>query len=84
MKECQIIDFAIPGDQNVAIKEQLKIDKYHDLRIELQKVWNVKVVVIPAVIGTLGTMSKKIHHYIKETDIPADIVSIQKTAILGT
>ena len=76
--------FAIPGDQNIAIKEQEKIDKYQDLRIELQKVWNVKVVVIPVVIGALGTMSKKIHHYIKQIDIPADIVSIQKTAILGT
>ena len=40
--------------------------------------------VIPVVIGALGTVSKKIHHYIKETDILADIVSIQKTAILGT
>ena len=44
-RECQIIDFAIPGDQNIAIKEQEKIDKYQDLRIELQKVWNVKAVV---------------------------------------
>ena len=59
-RECQIIDFAIPGDQNIAIKEQEKVDKYQDLRIELKKVWNVKVVVIPAVIGALGTMSKKI------------------------
>ena len=34
MRECQIIDFAIPGDQNIAIKAV----KYQDLRIELQKV----------------------------------------------
>ena len=52
--------------------------------MELQKVWNVKVVVIPAVTNALGTMSKKIPHYIKQIDIPTDIVSIQKTAILGT
>ena len=37
-RQCQIFDFAIPGDQNMAIKEQEKIDKYYDLRIELQKV----------------------------------------------
>ena len=61
MRECQIIDFAIPGDQNIAIKAV----KYQDLRIELQKVWNVKVVVILVVIGALGTMSKKIHNCIK-------------------
>ena len=45
-RERQIIDFAIPGDQNKAIKEQEKIDKYQDLMIELQKVWIVKLVVI--------------------------------------
>ena len=31
-RECQIIDFAILGDQNIAIKEQEKNDKYQDLR----------------------------------------------------
>ena len=52
--EYQIIDFAIFGDRNMVIKEQEKIDKYQVLIIELQKVWNVKVVVIPVVIGALG------------------------------
>ena len=52
--ECQIIDFAISGDRNIVIKEQEKIDKYQVLIIELQKVWNIKVVVIPVVIGALG------------------------------
>ena len=52
--ECQIIDFAISGDRNIVIKEQEKIDKYQVLIIELQKVWNIKEVVIPVVIGALG------------------------------
>ena len=34
-RECPIIDFAISRDQNIAVKEQEKIDKYQDLRIEL-------------------------------------------------
>ena len=51
--ECQIIDFAISGDRNIVIKEEEKIDKYQVLIIELQKVWNVKVVVIPVVIGAV-------------------------------
>ena len=41
------------------------------------------MVVISVIVGALGTMLKKIHHYIKQIDIPADIVSIQKIAILG-
>ena len=64
-RERQITDCVIPVDQNIAIKEQEKIDKYQNLRKKLQKVWNVKEVVIPVVIGALGTISKKIHHYIK-------------------
>ena len=76
-RESQINDFSIPGDQNVA--------KYQDVRTELQKVWNVNVVVMPVVIGTLGTKSKKMHHhYIKQIDMLTDIISIEKTAILGT
>ena len=35
---CRIIYFAIPCNQNIAIKEQEKNDKYQDLRIELQNV----------------------------------------------
>ena len=52
--ECQIIDFAISGDRNIVITEQEKTDKYQVLIIELQKVSNVKVVVIPVVIGARG------------------------------
>ena len=40
--------------------------------------------VIPVVIGALGTMSKRIiHKYKKKIDILSDIISIQKKAILG-
>ena len=41
-KSCLIIDIAIPGDQNIMVKEQEKIDKYQDLRIELGKLWKLK------------------------------------------
>ena len=36
-REGQITDFAIPSDQNIAIKEQAKMEKYQELRTELQK-----------------------------------------------
>ena len=56
------------------MKEKEKDEKYQDIRIELQKVWNVKVVVIPVVMGGLRTMSKEIHHFVKQVDI----ISIKK------
>ena len=53
-----LIDVAIPGDRNVSKKEAKKISKYKDLITEIQRMWNVKANVIPALIGATGTISK--------------------------
>ena len=37
-KTCKIIDFAVPGDSRIEEKEKKKIEKYQDLRRELQKI----------------------------------------------
>ena len=55
---CEIIDFEVPGDSRIEKKEKDKIEKYQDLRRELQKIWNVKVKNIPLVVGSLGAMPK--------------------------
>ena len=43
---CMLIDVAISGDRNVIKKEAVKILKYKDLTIEIQRMWNVKTKVI--------------------------------------
>ena len=40
------------------MKENKTIDKYLDLTRELKKLWNMKVTVIPVVVGVLGIISK--------------------------
>ena len=40
------------------MKESEKRDKYLDLARELKKLWNMKMTVIPIVIGVLGTVTK--------------------------
>ena len=54
-----VYDIAVPGDARVAEKEKEKIETYQDLsqRRELERVWNVKTIVLPVVIGTLGMVS---------------------------
>ena len=47
----KIIDFAVPGDR-IEEKEKDKIEKYQDLGRELQKIWNVKVKMMPLVVGS--------------------------------
>ena len=51
----RIVDFAVPADHRVKLKECEKRDKYLNLARELKKLWNMKVTIIPIVIGDLGT-----------------------------
>ena len=52
------MDFAVWADNRVKMKEGGKKDKYLDLARELKKLWNMKVTVIPFVIGALSTFTK--------------------------
>ena len=55
---CRIENFAAPADHRVKLKESEKRDKSLDLARELKKLWNMKVTVIPIVIGPLSTVTK--------------------------
>ena len=55
---CKIVDFAVPADHRINLKESEKKDKYLDLATELKKLWNMKVTTVPIVIGALGTITK--------------------------
>ena len=41
-------------------KEKEKIDNYQDLAKELQEIWNVKVQIIPLVVGSLSAIHKAV------------------------
>ena len=59
-KTCQIVDIAVPSDQNIAKREKEKIDKYHELKLEIMRMWSVKAWVVPIVVGALGCTTKKL------------------------
>ena len=83
-RSCKIIDFAVPGDSTIEEKEKDKIEKYHDLERELQKIWNVKVKIIPLVVGSLGTIPKQFGNRLKQIGISVGTAQVQKTVLLGT
>ena len=58
MRTCKTIDFAVPADQRIKLKESEKKDKYWDLARELKNLWNMKVTIIPIGIGAFGTVTK--------------------------
>jgi len=47
-----LIDISVPGDAKV----NDKVEKYTDLKIELQRMWNFCVIIVPLVIGCLGSV----------------------------
>ena len=55
---CYLAVFVVPVDHRMKIKESEKIDKYWDLAWGLKKLWNMKVTVIPIVVGALGKSPK--------------------------
>ena len=57
-RNCKIVDFAVPADHRIKLKECEKKDKYLDLDRKLKKRWNMKVTIIPIVIGAFSTVTK--------------------------
>ena len=55
----------VPSERNLSVKEYEKISKYKDLEIEIQKMWHLKAIVMPVVIGALGMIKKKTENHIK-------------------
>ena len=55
---CKIVDFVESADRKINLKECAKKDMYLDLASELKKLWNMKVTIVPVVIGTFGTITK--------------------------
>ena len=83
-REFKIIDIAVLGDQNIKVKELEKITKYQDLRLQGQKMWDVKSTVTPVVVGAFGTVSEKLENDLKTIGIPIVISCLQKALLLGT
>ena len=63
-KKAQIVDFAVPEDHRIKISQQSEIENYQDLKRELKMLWNLKIPVVPIVIGALGTILKSLEKHL--------------------
>ena len=64
--ECKMTDVLCLFDGRVIDRKEKKKGKYEDLRKEVAKLWSVrKVVIIPIIIGALGTLSKNLERYVE-------------------
>jgi hypothetical protein len=79
-----VINVAIPGYRNVIQEETEKILKYKDLTIEIQRMWTVKTMAIPVIIGATGTISKSFRKYARTIPGNNEIKELQESALFGT
>ena len=77
-----MVDFPVSADHRVKLKENENEDKHQDLARELKKLWDIKVTVIPIVIGALGTVTKGLIKRLEDLEIKGRVETIQTTALL--
>ena len=76
-RTCHIVDFAVLADHIVKLKENEKKYIYLELARELKKLWNIKEMVIPVVIGALGTITKELIQRLENLEIRGRVEAIQ-------
>ena len=81
---CKIVDFAVSVFHGIKLKECEKKEKYLDLVKKLKKLCNMKVTIIPIVIGAFGTVTKGLLKVLEDLEVGRQVETIQTTALLRT
>ena len=67
-RTCCIVDFAVLADYEAKSNEMKKRDKCLELAWELRKLWNIRVTVMPTLIGAFGTVPKWLEKEMEELE----------------
>ena len=81
-RTCRIVDSADPSNHRLKLKESEKRDNYLTLERELKKLFNMKVTVIPIVIGALGTVSKGLIQGLEDMKVRGRVKTMQTISLL--
>ena len=73
---CKIVDFAVPADHRINLKEYEKKDKYLDLVRELKRLWNMKVTIVPNVIDALGIIPEGLLKGLEDLEVGGRVETI--------
>ena len=69
-------------DINISAKEFEKLSKYKDLQIEVERMWQLKISIIPIVVGALGFVKNETEKYIEKIPGKQKIVLTSPAPIL--
>ena len=81
---CKIVDFAVPADHRIKLKETEKKGKYLNLVRELKKLWKKKVTIIPIMIDSFDIVTKGLLKELENLKVGRRVVTIKTTALLRT
>ena len=79
-----IIDVAGPVDNNLILKRNEKLNKYSELRLEMARMWDKETLIVPIIIGALGSIPNDLECNLKKSDISYNVETLQKSVLLGT
>ena len=79
-----IVEFSVPWDKNVLLKEEEKASKYIPLAKEIHKVHRVSTRIIPIILGSLGTVTNKLKTNLKELGLEKILGGLQTSVLIGT
>ena len=77
----KIVNFAVSVDYRIKPKECEKKNKHLALAREVKKLWNMKVTIVPIVIGAFGTITKGLLKGLEDLEAERRVETIQMTAI---
>ena len=80
-KTCQVVDFAVQGDHGVKLKESERRNKYQNHATKKNHL-DMKVTVIPMIIGALGTIPKEMINGLEDLEIRERVETIQTTGLM--
>ena len=73
-KECKIIDFSVPLDQNISMKETEKVNNYIPLVYELQKLYRAYTYeIITIALATIGAIPKLLKRLLANIRLKKDM-----------
>ena len=82
--EWTIVEFSVPWDKNVLLKEEEKVSKYIPLAKEIRKVHRVSTKIVPIILGSLGTITNQLKGHLRELGMEKLLGSLQTSVLIGT
>ena len=84
LKRWTMVDFSVPFDKNVVTKETEKTRKYEMLATEVTREHTVTTIIIPIVVGAMGTVSRNLAGWLRRLGIDDVLGGLQMSAVIGT